>query len=151
MKKMSLLMTIVLLCSINILYSQESSSPDSAQAPWFYYWPQEDADNFALSSLDSSNIEPTQRGSSLNTRTTDIRSNQDANKPLEGNQKNTEVDTTAVDEYIAEVESINQQGGTSGGGSGSNIYKWVDGNGEVHVTNNPASIPPEFRDQATVR
>ena len=150
MKKLLVLISIVLICSVGVLYSQETGGGESEQAPWFYYWPQEDADNFNLSTMDSSSLEPTQRSSSLNTRGTDRRSNQEVNRPREEGQKGSEVDTSAVDEYIAEVESINKQG-TAGQGSGSNIYNWVDANGEVHVTNNPDSIPPEYRDQASVR
>ena len=149
MGKITVLLSIILACSVNVLYSQENSGAGSEQAPWFYYWPQEDADNFELSTMDSSSFEPTERSSSLNRGTGDRRSNQEVNRPRQENP-DTETDTSAVDKYIAEVEAANKQGSTGNQGS-SNIYKWVDSNGEVHVTNNPDSIPPEYRDQATAR
>jgi hypothetical protein len=35
--------------------------------------------------------------------------------------------------------------------SGGEIYKWTDKDGTVHMTDNPASIPPEYRNQLVKR
>ena len=35
--------------------------------------------------------------------------------------------------------------------SGGEFYKWVDEDGTVHITDNPASIPPKYRNQAEKR
>ena len=149
MKKITFLTSFLLIFSLAVLYAQEEGGGQGAQAPWFFYWPQEDPDNFSLSTMGTRNVESTQAGSTLGTGTTQRPSNVDVNQPRE-RQQETETDTSAVDEYIAEVESA-QQGSPEIQSGGSNMYKWVDGNGEVHVTNNPSSIPPEYRDQVTIR
>ena len=149
MKKITFLTSLLLIFSLAVLYAQEEGGSQGAQAPWFFYWPQEDPDNFSLSTMGTTNVEPTQAGSTLGAGTTQRRSNIDVNQPRERPQE-TETDTSAVDEYIAEVESA-QQGSSGIQSGGSNMYKWVDANGEVHVTNNPGSIPPEYRDQVTIQ
>ena len=150
MRKIIVLTSIILAFSFNILNAQEDSSAESDQAPWYFYWPQEDPDNFSLSTMGSRTEESTQSGSTFSTKKAERRSNVDVNRPKES-KKNSKIDTTAVDEYIAEVESVNQQGSAPTQGDSSNIYKWVDGNGEVHVTNNPDSIPQEYRNQVIDR
>jgi len=150
MRKIFLSAFILIAFLFSIVYAQQEGDAESERAPWFYYWPQEDADNFNYSTMGSTNVESTQRGSSLGERQTTRRSNLDVNQPTERTQ-NTQPDNTAVDEYIAEVESINKQGSTPAQSGGSNMYKWVDGNGEIHVTNNPNNIPEEYRDQVSIR
>lgn len=149
MKKIFFSAFIVLALYSSVVYAQQEDGTTPERAPWFYYWPQEDADNFSYSTMGTTRVESSQAGSTLGERQTTRRSNLDVNRPAERAQ-NTQPDNNAVDEYIAEVESINRQGSPPPS-SGSNMYKWVDGNGEIHVTNNPNNIPEEYRDQVTIR
>ena len=150
MRKVSFLTFLVLAVAFSTVYAQEEGGTGSEQAPWFYYWPQEDADNFNYSTMGTTNVESSQAGSSLGQGQTNRRSNLEVNQPTERPQ-NTQPDNNAVDEYIAEVESIKKQGSPPAKSGGSNMYKWVDGNGEIHVTNNPNNIPEEYKDQVSVR
>jgi len=117
--------------------SQESQEP--VQPPWFYFLPTEDPDNFNYSNLGISTI----RGGNTSQR----RSNIEVNKKVEPKEpkdaQSAQKLSTSTDVHIDDTANSFD----SRPASSSNIYKWVDDQGVVHITNYIGSIPEKHWDQ----
>ena len=129
----------LILCLSTLAYSQVATQP--VQPPWYFYWPTENADNFEYSELGNSSL----RGGNTFQR----KSNVEVNKKVEEEEGITALSAPDTSTSI-DVEIDADTAGNSLGSrpvSSSPIYKWVDDEGVVHVTNEIGSIPEKYRDQ----
>lgn len=125
------------ICMSAAAFSQVATQP--AQPPWFFYWPSEDPDNFQYSGLGSSSLSGANRF--------ERRSNVEVNRRVEEEEENT-ANTSAIEPPTSiEVDTETAGNIDSRPASGSSIFKWVDDDGVVHVTNNLGSIPEKYRNQ----
>ena len=115
----------------------------------YYYWPEEDLNNFGLSTLGEG-----KSGSTLgdkSKRTSNVEANEylksrkdERQKRKAETQKPEESKRTAGqngpdEEALAPPESAVP--------SGKPIYEWRDEDGTLHITNDLGNIPPEYQDQ----
>jgi len=125
------------ICLSTLAFSQVATQP--AQPPWYFYWPTEDPDNFQYSDLGGSSLSG---GNSFQRR-----SNVEVNKRVEeeeGTSSQTALDPSTNIDIDTEIDEDDLAARPA---SGENLFKWVDDEGVVHVTNNVGSIPEKFRDQ----
>lgn len=105
----------------------------------YYYWPDENLDNFGLSSMG--------RGTTMG-ETPERKSNLEANpvgpKPTPAPEDG---DETPPEESIDDSTAPGGNAGRQTGASGAAFYKWVDDKGGLHFTNNIGEVPPEYREQ----
>jgi len=123
------------------------AAPESAGAPIvieeqpyeYYYWPDENLNNFGLSSMG--------QGTTMGT-TPERKSNLEANpvkpKPTPAPGDEEEI---PPDEAIDSGVSVEPGAGRQTGASGAAFYKWVDEKGELHITNNIGEVPLEYQQQ----
>lgn len=128
---------VTAICVSTLVYSQVETQP--VQPPWFFYWPTENPDNFQYSELGNSSL----TGGSTFQR----RSNVEVNKRISEEEEISaptapEVPTTIDIEIDTAENSL-----ASRPPSSSQMFKWVDDEGVVHVTNDQGSIPEKYRDQ----
>ena len=118
--------------------------------------PREDLNQFENSTLRERSTNFRQGQSTLNPSTTrksnaevnaDIeKSREERNNALE--EEKTTVQTTTEEKPTAQDDK-NSVKGTSDFSSGSStLFRWTDKDGNLHVTDNLGSVPPEYRDQA---
>lgn len=114
----------------------------------YFYWPEEDLNNFGLSTMGEG-----KSGSTLGT-STGRTSNIEANEYLR-NSKEARNKAKAQDEMKPEsVKPTEQQDiyeapqpASSKTPSGNPIYEWRDEDGNLHMTNELGKVPPEYQDQ----
>ena len=108
----------------------------------YYYWPNENLDNFGLSSMG----EGTTMG-----KTPQRKSNLEVNpaKPRPTPAPEEDEEETPPDESIdaAGGASTGAGAGRQTGGSGAAFYRWVDDKGDIHYTNNLGEVPLEYQQQ----
>ena len=113
-------------------------------------YPRENLDPFGMSTLGSSTDSGLRNDGSTLSSGMKRRSNLDINKPREKKviEEETVQQETTFDAGIegSVEEPVEPAPSLSSGGSG-NLYKWVDKNGVLHVTNDLGSIPSEYRHQ----
>lgn len=119
------------------------------QQPYeYYYWPEEDLDNFGLSTLGQG-----QGGSTLG-RNLQRKSNIEVNTPKEPPQGPGDTDTESGDgDEDTDLYPPEETGDDSGsvdeapqaGPKESEFYEWVDEEGNVHITNNIGDVPLEYQ------
>ncbi|MCL4246118.1 MAG: DUF4124 domain-containing protein [Candidatus Dadabacteria bacterium] len=123
------------------------AAPESAGAPIvieeepyeYYYWPDENINNFGLSSMG----EGTTMG-----KTPRRKSNLEANPakpvptPVPEDEEEIPADE-AIDSGTAPEPGADRQTGASGAA----FYKWVDDKGRLHITNNIGEVPLEYQQQ----
>lgn len=119
----------------------------------YYYWPEENLDNFGLSTMGQG-----QGGSTLG-RNVQRKSNIDVNPPKESpkSEEDTGGDTegangdtdlfppveTGGDNAATEIEKEMPQAGPKE----SKFYEWVDEKGNIHITNNIGDVPLEYQEE----
>ncbi|HSE84324.1 MAG TPA: hypothetical protein VLB01_07235 [Thermodesulfobacteriota bacterium] len=115
--------------------------------------PTENINPFGMSTLGSSTDSGFRKDTSTLSNNTRRRSNLEVNKPrekkvLEETQEETDLEETTFDTGMEEPieEPVEPAPSLSSGRSG-NLYRWVDKNGVLHVTNDIGSIPAEYRQQ----
>jgi hypothetical protein len=119
------------------------------QQPYeYYYWPEENLDNFGLSTLGQG-----QGGSTLG-RSLKRKSNIEVNSPKEPTEgktgepgegdTNTELFPPDDSGYIDEPLT---RGPPPSAPRESEFYEWVDEKGNVHITNNLGDVPPEYQEE----
>ena len=123
------------------------AAPESAGAPIviqeqpyeYYYWPDENINNFGLSSMG--------QGTTMG-KTPERKSNLEANpvKPKHTPAPGDEEEIPA-DEAIDPGTAAEPGAGRQAGASGAAFYKWVDEKGELHITNNIGEVPLEYQQQ----
>jgi len=116
------------------------------QQPYeYYYWPEENLDNFGLSTLGQG-----QGGSTLG-RSLNRKSNIEVNAPKkpaeEEDTKNGEAGEATDTELYPPDESGPADGPITGEPAPSvpkesEFYEWIDDKGNVHITNNLGDVPP---------
>lgn len=109
----------------------------------YYYWPDENLNNFGLSSMG----EGTTMG-----QTPQRKSNLEVNpvKPKPSPEPDDEDDEEAPPEGSLGAGSgaaPEAGAGRQTGGSGAAFYRWVDDKGNVHYTNNLGEVPLEYQEQ----
>lgn len=114
----------------------------------YFYWPNEDLNNFGLSTMGSG-----KSGTTLGTGS-ERTSNLEINPPrkLHQGDKGTESDDTGGDGPIPSGEGYSDMPGAmietpSNPASGKPIYKWVDDEGNLHITNNLGDVPMEYQEE----
>ncbi len=118
--------------------------------------PREDLNQFENSTLrerstnfrqGQSTLNPTiNRNSSVEVNAEIEKSRDERNNALE--EEKTAV-KTATEEKPTAQDDKNSVNGTSDSSSGSStLFRWTDKDGNLHVTDNLGSVPPEYRDQA---
>lgn len=126
------------------------AAPEGAEAPVvieeepyeYYYWPDEDLDNFGLSSMG----EGTTMG-----KTPQRKSNLEVNPakpkptPLPEDEEETPPDESTG--AAAGVTPPEAGAGRQTGDSGAAFYRWVDDKGNLHITNNIGEVPLEYQQQ----
>jgi hypothetical protein len=115
----------------------------------YYYWPEEDLDNFGLSTLGQG-----QGGSTLG-RGLQRKSNIEVNSPKEPPQAVEDAEGKSGDEGgdtgLFPPEETGDDGTAvneappAGPKKESEFYEWVDEKGNVHITNNIGDVPPEYQ------
>ena len=125
----------------------QQAAPESAGGPIvieeqpyeYYYWPDENLNNFGLSSMG--------QGTTMG-KTPERKSNLEANpvkpKPTPAPEDEEEI---PPDEAIGAGTAAEPNAGRQTGASGAAFYKWVDEKGELHVTNNIGEVPLEYQQQ----
>ena len=125
------------MCMFTSAYSQVATQP--AQPPWYFYWPTENPDNFEYSELGRSSL----GGGNTFRRKSNVEVNKKAGDQEEITSLPAPDPSTAIDVEIGAAEnSFNARPGGS-----TEMYKWVDDDKVVHVTNEIGSIPEKYRDQ----
>lgn len=163
-----IVMSIIFLTSGAIAQTEEPESPgnrtetqtstdpsepiiDIEEQPYkYYYWPDEDLNNFGLSSMGSG-----QGGTTLG-RSSERKSNLEINprgKPEpekeDDQQVSEEEDENAETILSAPTTEETETGSdysTSNPPSDSPIYKWVDNEGNLHITNNIGDVPLKYQE-----
>ncbi len=115
----------------------------------YYYWPEEDLDNFGLSTLGQG-----QGGSTLG-RGLQRKSNIEVNSPKGPPQAVEDAEGKSGDEGgdtgLFPPEETGDDGTAvneappAGPKKESEFYEWVDEKGNVHITNNIGDVPPEYQ------
>ncbi|HVY54750.1 MAG TPA: hypothetical protein VHC46_03245, partial [Thermodesulfobacteriota bacterium] len=117
------------------------------QQPYeYYYWPEQNLDNFGLSTLGQG-----QGGSTLG-RSLNRKSNIEANTPKQpAEDENANNGNSGKSEAETELYPPDEPDLTDGSVTGepppsvpkeSEFYEWVDDKGNVHITNNISDVPP---------
>jgi hypothetical protein len=108
----------------------------------YYYWPDENLNNFGLSSMG----EGTTMG-----KTPQRKSNLEVNpakpKPTPAPEDEEETPPDESPDAAAVGPSTGAEAGRQTGGSGAAFYKWVDDKGNLHYTNNLGEVPLEYQQQ----
>jgi len=109
----------------------------------YYYWPDEDLNNFGLSSMG--------KGTTMG-QTPQRKSNLEVNppKPKPSPEPDDEDDEETPPEGSLDAGSgaaPEVGAGRQTGGSGTAFYRWVDDKGNVHYTNNLGEVPLEYQQQ----
>ncbi len=110
--------------------------------------PREDLDLFENSSLNGqSTLTPKIiRKSNVEVNAEIEKSRDERNNALEEEKAAVK---TATEEKPTAQDDKNSVNGTSDSSSGSStLFRWTDKDGNLHVTDNLGSVPPEYRDQA---
>jgi hypothetical protein len=105
----------------------------------YYYWPDENLNNFGLSSMG--------QGTTMG-KTPERKSNLEVNpvKPKPAPAPGDEEEVPSDESIDADI-STEPNAGRQTGASGAAFYKWVDDKGELHITNNIGEVPLEYQQQ----
>lgn len=156
-----LILLSLLIIPLNMAGAQEQQEPSSEeaieQAPRiieepayeYFYWPEEDLNNFGLSTMGEG-----KSGSTLGSttgRTSNIeaneylRSKKEAQNKTEAQEDNTSEAITPSGREEPSYPVSEEQ--SSRAPSDSPIYEWRDEDGNLHITNDLGKVPPEYQDQ----
>jgi hypothetical protein len=129
-----------------------------SESPWYYYWPQENLDPFSMSTLEKDSGSFSSGVGSTLGKGSNRPSNLEVNPPLKSGQTE-DITTYDEQEIIAPPIHSPPEGGIDDQfapeidanlspieGAGK-IYKWVDKNGVLNITNELNKVPPEYRNE----
>lgn len=138
--------------------TETQSAPDASdpivniqEQPYkYYYWPDEDLNNFGLSSMGSGKSGTTLGSSSERRSNLEVNAPGRPDKAQEDGPESPERSESETDS-ISAPEYGDDATGTPGGDSpapvsDSPIYKWVDDEGTLHITNNIGDVPLEYQE-----
>ena len=115
----------------------------------YYYWPEEDLNNFSLSTMGQG-----KSGSTLgdkSQRTSNIEANSYLKSKKENKENKDNADSLEKTETGKEpseplyVEPVDKPRASSP--SRKPIYEWKDEDGTLHITNDLGKVPPEYQNQ----
>jgi hypothetical protein len=121
------------------------------QQPYkYYYWPEENLDNFGLSTLGNG-----QGGSTLG-RSLERKSNLEVNSPKapEKNQEDTDGGSGMLFPSAGEdidTETVIEDEAPRSPASEKPMYEWVDEKGNIHITNNIGDVPLKYQNDVYKR
>ncbi len=129
--------------------SQEPSViQGESEPPWYYYWPDENLNPFGMSTLGDD------EGGSTFGKSNKRRSNLQVNPPMQEQMPDEEsVDDVSNDIPFEETRSPQESfsiGSPPTGAKKGPLYKWVDDNGVIQVTNDLGSVPAKYLDQINI-
>jgi hypothetical protein len=118
-----------------------------SDAPWYYYWPDENLNSFGMSTLGND------EGGSTFGKSTRRPSNLQVNPPLQEQMRDEEnvddvTNKVPLEDTLSSQESISISAPSTGAKKGP-MYKWVDDNGVIQVTNDLGSVPAKYLDRIT--
>ena len=126
------------------------------QKPYeYYYWPEDNLDNFGLSTLGQGEGGST-LGKSLN-RKSNIEVNAPKKPAEDENADNGEAEEPETDTHLYPPDESDLTDGPVTGEppptvpKESEFYEWVDDKGNVHITNNLGDVPPDQQEEAYKR
>ncbi|MCH6575848.1 MAG: hypothetical protein IH795_11725 [Bacteroidetes bacterium] len=159
---------LIFIFNINSVVSQTSgggapgavapTAPSPGDFPPTIIYPEDDLNQFENTRLKETKTEFRHGQSTLNPKIT-RKSNAEVNaeiekrraERLEALEKENAVDDQTTDGQKPGTQdsagSVNDTTDFSAGGT-SDLFRWTDKDGIVHVTDNLGSVPPEYRDQA---
>jgi len=110
----------------------------------YYYWPEEDLNNFGLSTMGDGKSgstlgQDTQRKSNIEVNSS-LRSKKE-NEKMPENGEESEADTKQAKPLYTEPADKP----SSHSASGNPIYQWKDEEGNIHVTNELGKVPLEYQ------
>ena len=156
-----LILLSLLMFPLAIGHAQESgesgSEEDVQQAPRiieepayeYFYWPEEDLNNFGLSTMGKGKSGSTLGSSTGRTSNVEaneyLRSKKEARKKIEAQEDNNgeNVRPSAQEQPLYQASELQ----SSKSPSDNPIYEWRDENGNLHITNDLGKVPPEYQDQ----
>ena len=116
-----------------------------SEPPWYYYWPDENLNPYGMSTLGN------EQGGSTFGKTTDKPSNLQVNPPMQERMQNQEngddVTNNVPLEDTLNTEEPTSIGSPSAPAKKGPMYKWVDDNGVIQVTNDLGSVPTKYLDR----
>jgi len=119
-----------------------------SDVPWYFYWPDENLDPFGMSTLGSD------EGGTTFGKSTRRPSNLQVNPPMQ-EQKQDEVNVDDLTSNIPVEDTLSSQesitiGSPSTPAKKGPIYRWVDDNGVLQVTNDLGSVPTKYLDKIAI-
>jgi hypothetical protein len=119
-----------------------------SDAPWYYYWPDENLDPFGMSTLGN------EGGGSTFGKSRERPSNLQVNPPMQEKMQDEEnvedvTNNIPVEDTLSSQESISIDSPSIPAKKGP-IYKWVGDNGVIQVTNDLGSVPTKYLDKITI-
>lgn len=158
-----ILQILLTILAVPLVVAQAQESDESAseeaieQAPRvieepayeYFYWPEEDLNNFGLSTMGegkSGSTLGTSSGRTSNVEANEyLRSKKDAQKKAEDSEedKPKNVRPAEQEEPIYQASEVP----SSRTPSDNPIYEWRDEDGNLHMTNELGKVPPEYQNQ----
>ena len=126
---------------------QPATIQGQSEPPWYYYWPDENLNPYGMSTLGN------EGGGSTFGKSTERPSNLQVNPPMPEQMQNQEdvgdaTNNVPVEDTLSSEESISV-GSPSAPAKKGPMYKWVDENGVIQVTNDLGSVPAKYLDKIT--
>jgi hypothetical protein len=119
-----------------------------SEPPWYYYWPDENLNPFGMSTL--GNDEGGSTFGKSTRRPSNLQVNPTMQEQMRGEENVDDLTNNApVEDTLSSQESISISAPSTGAKKGP-IYKWVDDNGVIHVTNDLGSVPTKYLDQINI-
>ncbi len=159
---------LFLLIIPSFLYSQTApvTLPQPQDFPQYIVRPKEDLNPYGLSSLEESTVPKEDKPSTTFGVDQKVKSNIEVNEELLKRRKEKEKEKEKKGEEtqsdVGEVESFktdfeagyefsrDQQKGTTRTFGKTGIFRWVDENGVIHITNNLGAVPKEYMDKVEI-
>lgn len=115
----------------------------------YYYWPDEDLNNFGLSSMGGGKTGTTlgstsERKSNLEVNATEKPEDERQDGAESPEDEDIEPDSTTAPDYGDETTGASEDYSPTPA-SDTPIYKWVDDKGTIHITNNLGDVPLEYQ------
>lgn len=127
---------------------QPTVNQGESEPPWYYYWPDENLNPFGMSTLGN------EGGGSTFGKSTERPSNLQVNPPMQEQMQNQEnvddgTNNAPLEDTLSSEESTSV-GSPSAPANKRPMYKWVDDDGVIQVTNDLGSVPPKYLDKITI-
>ncbi|MEQ9618582.1 MAG: hypothetical protein RIG61_05370 [Deltaproteobacteria bacterium] len=115
----------------------------------YYYWPEEDLNNFGLSTMESGEGGSTLGRSSERKSNLEINPRREPETEKDKDEGTTEEGEESPEPSISTTSPYEETGNgpdyASNPPSRNPIYKWVDDEGNLHITNNIGDVPLKYQ------